>query len=84
MSKLKVEAFLDNSPCSKDLRELLSQIEEDLQEQVEIVLYQDDESKLKQEHDLTALPALIIEEMIKMMGFCPSKETVLSALREVG
>jgi len=83
MSKLKVEAFLDSSKCSSDLRELLGKIEEEFQEQVEVVLYRDDD-RLRDEYNLTAAPALIIEEMIRMMGFCPSKETLLLALRDVG
>jgi hypothetical protein len=83
MSKLKVEAFLDSSKCSDDLCELLSKIEEEFQEQVEVMLYRDDD-RLREEYNLTAAPALIIEEMIRMIGFCPSKETLLSALRDVG
>ena len=36
------------------------------------------------EYHLTATPAVVIEEMIKIIGFCPSKETLVRALRESG
>jgi predicted DsbA family dithiol-disulfide isomerase len=85
MSKLKIEAFLSTSKDSKDvcLSSLLEEIAQEFGDRVEITAYQG-QNELFNEYGLTTTPALVIEEMIKIMGFCPSKETLLSALRESG
>jgi len=85
VSKLKIEAFLSTSNDSNDasLSKLLEEIIGEYGDRVEIATYKG-QNELFSEYRLTATPALVIEEMIKIMGFCPSKETVVSALRESG
>lgn len=85
MDRIKIEAFLPAPPCSNSVRlsRLLKEIQEEFGGQVEIVTYQGDHELFNQYH-LTALPAVVIGEMIKVMGFCPSKESIISGLKELG
>jgi len=85
VSKVKIEAFLSNSTCSSDvsLSKLLEEIEEEFGDKVEIVIWEG-HNELFEEYNLTALPAVVVEEMVKITGFCPSKESLVSALQEVG
>ena len=85
MSKVKLEAFfsLSNDPNDICLSGLLEKIKHEFGDKVEIISYKG-KNALFDDYHLTATPAIIIEEMIKMIGFCPSKETLVSALRESG
>jgi hypothetical protein len=85
LSKVKIDAFLSTSKDSKDicLSRLLEEITQEFGDKVEIVTYEG-QNELFDEYRLTATPALVIEEMIKVIGFCPSKETIVSALKESG
>jgi len=85
VSKVKIEAFLSTPTGSSDsnLSSLLREIKEEFGNRVEIAIYKEG-NELFEEYNLTSTPAVVIEELIKIMGFCPSKETLLSALREVG
>lgn len=85
MNRIKVEAFYSTSNNSNDvsLSRLLEEITQEFGDKVEIMTYQG-QNKLFNEYCLTATPALVIEEMIKIIGFCPSKETLVFALRESG
>ncbi len=85
MSDVKIEAFFSDSNDSNDtcLRNLLHEIKQEYGDRIEIVTCQG-QKELFDEYCLTANPALVIEEMIKIMGFCPSKETLISSLREAG
>ena len=35
-------------------------------------------------YNLTTAPALVIGDLVRIMGVCPSKESLMSALKEVG
>lgn len=85
MSKLRLEAFFSTSNDSNEvcLSRLLEEIRQEFGDKVEIISYKD-KNELFDEYHLTATPAVVIEEMIKIMGFCPSKETLVSALKESG
>lgn len=85
MSKVKVEAFLSNPASSGDasLSRLLKGIEEEFGDKVEIVIYRE-HTELLEEYDLTITPAVVVEELVKVVGVCPSKETLISALRDAG
>ena len=85
MSKVKLEAFLSTSNNSNDecLSRLLKEVKGEFGDKVEITSCKG-QNELFKEYGLTATPALVIEEMIKIMGFCPSKETLVSALKEAG
>ncbi|MFC1983404.1 hypothetical protein ACFLVO_00065 [Chloroflexota bacterium] len=85
MSKVKIEAFFSTSNDSNDvgLSRLLEEIEREFGNKVEIATYKR-QNKLFEEYSLTATPAIVVEEMIKIMGFYPSKETLISAVKESG
>jgi len=85
VSKVKIEVFFSIANDSKDvsMSKLLEEIKQDFGDKVEIATFEG-RNELFKEYGLTATPAVVIEEMIKIMGFCPSKETLVSALRESG
>jgi hypothetical protein len=85
VSKVKLEAFFSISNDSNDvcLSELLEEIAHEFGDKVEIISHKG-KDKLFYEYHLTATPAVVIEEMIKIIGFCPGKETLVSALKESG
>jgi hypothetical protein len=82
---LKIEAFLSTPPRANSvaLARLLGEIEKEYGAEVEVVIYNGETEKFDA-YNLTATPAVVVEELVKMMGFCPSKESVVSALREMG
>ena len=85
MDRVRVEAFLSTTTCSNSasLTELLKEIQAEFGEKVEIITYQG-QNEIFDKYNLTALPAVVVEEMVKIVGFCPSKESMVSALKEVG
>jgi len=85
VSKVKIEVFYSTSNDSKDINvsKLIDEIAQEFGDKVEILSYKG-QNKLFDEYCLTATPAVVIEEMIKIVGFCPSKETLVSALKESG
>ena len=85
MSKIKLEVFFSLSHKSNDeyLSKLLEEIKHEFGEKVEIISSQG-KNELFDEYHLTATPAVVIEEVIKIIGFCPSKETLVLALKESG
>jgi hypothetical protein len=85
MDKIRIEAFLSIPTCSNSvsLSKLLKEIQDEYGEKVEIITYHGQNELFNQYH-LTALPAVVIGEMVKIMGFCPSKESLISGLKELG
>jgi len=85
MSKVKIEVFLSVPTCSGgvSLSRLLKEIEREFGDKVEIVTYEG-QNELFKEYGLTAAPAVVVGELVRIMGVCPSKETLISALREAG
>lgn len=85
MSKVKIEAFLSVPTCSGgvSLSRLLKEIEREFGDKVEIVTYEG-QNELFEEYGLTLAPAVVVGELVRIMGVCPSKESLVSALREAG
>ena len=85
MSKVKIEAFLSVPTCSGgvSLSRLLKEIEREFGDKVEIVIYEG-QNELFEEYGLTSAPAVVVGELVRIMGVCPSKESLVSALREAG
>ena len=85
MDRVRVEAFLSTTTCSNSasLTKLLKEIQEEFGEKIEIITYQG-QNEIFDKYNLTALPAVVIEELVKIVGFCPSRESLVSALKEVG
>ena len=85
MSKIKVEAFLSVPACSGgvSLMRLLKEIEEEYGDKVEIIINRG-RTEEYEKRNLTAAPALIVGDLVRIMGVCPDKESLISALREAG
>jgi hypothetical protein len=85
MNKVKVEVFLSVPTCSGgiSLSRLLGEIEREFGDKVEIVTYKG-RNELFEKYNLTTAPALIIGGLVRIMGLCPSKESLISALKEAG
>lgn len=85
MQRLKIEAFLSSPPCpnSVALLGLVHEIAEEYHEKVELITY-DGQVEAFDRYHLTSTPAVVVEELVKMMGFCPSKESLIIALEEMG
>jgi hypothetical protein len=82
---IKVEVFLSVPPCpnSLALARLVREVADEYGEEVEVITYED-RTGIFDRYNLTATPAVVVEELVKMMGFCPSKESLVVALKEVG
>jgi len=85
MNKVKVEAFLSVPTCSGgvNLTRLLNEIQQEFGDKVEIVTYSG-RNELFEKYNLTTAPALIIGGLVRIMGLSPSKESLISALKEAG
>ena len=85
MSKVKIEAFLSVPTCSGgvNLIKLLNDIQQEFGDKVEIVTYKG-RNELFEKYNLTTAPALIVGGLVRITGLCPSKESLISALKEAG
>ena len=85
MSKVKVEVFLSIPACSGGLAlsRLLEEIERDFGDRVEISIHRGDTEQFRQ-YGLASAPAVVVGELVRIMGVCPSRETLIAALREAG
>jgi hypothetical protein len=82
---LKIEAFLSTPPCANSVRltQLLDEMKKNFGETIEVIVHHS-HTEIFDAYNLTATPAVVIEELVKMMGFCPSRESLIAALQEVG
>ncbi len=85
MNKVKIEAFLSVPTCSGgvNLTRLLNEIQQEFGDKVEIVTYKGRNERFE-EYNLTTAPALIVGGLVRIMGLCPSKDSLISALKEAG
>jgi hypothetical protein len=85
MNQIKIDAFLSMPPSANDahLSKLLENIQAETGAKVQLRILGRDHDLFK-EYNLTRTPAVVIGEIIKIMGFVPSKESILSALRDLG
>ncbi|MEW6274743.1 MAG: hypothetical protein AB1556_06470 [Bacillota bacterium] len=82
---VKIEVFLSVPPCSGgiSLTRRLEELKRDYGEKVKIE-YHRGPTPRAEELKISALPALVIGDLVRIMGVCPSKDTLVSALRECG
>ena len=82
---LKVEIFISEPPCSggRLLLKLIEKIKEEYKGKIEIEIYRGQNPKLS-EYGVNASPAVVIDKDIRIIGVCPSEETLKEALREAG
>jgi len=81
----KMEVFTSNPPCSggRLLLKLIEEIKDEYKDKIEVEIYRGICEKLK-EYQIQASPAVVIDGDIRIIGVCPSKETLKEALREAG
>ncbi len=86
MSKIKIEAFVSIPPCSGGVavKRLLKEIEADYGDQVDIVYHTGPDDPAWEEYAINNAPAMVIGDLVKIVGLAPSKESLVGALREAG
>ncbi len=86
MSKIRIEVFVSIPPCSGGVavKRLLKQIEADYGAQLEIIFHTGPGDPAWEEYAINNAPALVIGDLVKFVGLAPSKESLISALREAG
>jgi hypothetical protein len=82
---IKVEVFTSEPPCSggRLLLRLIDKIREECREKIEVEIYKGVNPKLD-EYNIETSPAVVIDKDIRIIGVCPSEETLKEALREAG
>ncbi|MFZ5632557.1 MAG: thioredoxin family protein [Bacillota bacterium] len=85
MPKVKIEVFLSVPPCSGGiaLSRLLEEIREEFADKVDVEVHRGPTPRIE-ELKISALPALVVGDLVRIMGLCPSKESLVGALRECG
>jgi hypothetical protein len=86
MSQGRIDAFVSIPPCSGGVvvKRLLSEIEAQYGDQVEVVYHRGRGDKEWEEYAINNAPALVIGELVKFVGLAPSQESLVGALREAG
>jgi predicted DsbA family dithiol-disulfide isomerase len=82
-----MEVFSGDPPCPGCMAvlELADEFAAEYQGRVEVTKLTGEAALPKfEEYHLTCVPAVVINEKIKIEGICPSRTTVLNALREGG
>jgi hypothetical protein len=84
-NKIKVEVFLSIPACSggTSLLRLLKEIESEYGDQLDIQVFCG-RNELYEKYNLTAAPAVVVGDLVRMMGVCPDKESMMAALKECG
>ena len=82
---IKVEVFTSEPPCSggRLLLKLIDKIREEYGDKIEVEVYEGVNPKLD-EYNIETSPAVVIDKDIRIVGVCPSEETLKEALREAG
>jgi hypothetical protein len=82
---IKIEVFTSEPPCSggRLLLRLIDRIKEEYKDKIEVEIYKGVNQRLG-EYQITTSPAVVIDKDIRIIGVCPSEETLKEALREAG
>ena len=84
---IKIEAFIGQPPCPgcQELELLCADLKGALGEQVQCVLRKGVAGRERMaELGLKVVPAVVIGNLIRIEGICPSRETLWRALKEFG
>ena len=86
MSKVRIEAFVSIPPCSGGIavKRLLAEIEAEFGDQVEIVYHTGPGDPEWDEYAINNAPAMVVGDLVKLVGLAPSKASLVGALREAG
>lgn len=82
---LKVEVFASLPPCSggRLVLRLVDEIKKEYGDRIDVDVYKGPCEKAK-EYGLKVSPAIVIDKDVRIIGVCPSKNTLRNALREAG
>jgi predicted DsbA family dithiol-disulfide isomerase len=82
---MKVEVFTSQPPCSggRVVLKLIEEIKKEYGNKIEVEIHKGPTEKAK-EYGLKVSPAIVIDKDIRIIGVCPSKATLIDALREAG
>jgi hypothetical protein len=83
---VKVEVFTAEPPCAgcSKLLEIADLLKEKYSERVEVIKHIGQCEEFNKYH-LTVVPALVLNEgRIKILGVCPSMQTIEASLKEMG
>jgi len=82
---IRIEVFTSKPPCSggRLLLKLIEKIKKEYGDKIEMETYQGVCQKLE-EYGIKSSPAIVIDKDIRIIGVCPSEETLKEALREAG
>lgn len=82
---IKVEVFASEPPCSggRLLLRLIEEIRDEYAGRAEFEIFYGENDKTS-EYDIRTTPAIVVDKDIRIIGVCPSKETLKNALFEAG
>ncbi|MCE5254946.1 MAG: thioredoxin family protein [Actinomycetia bacterium] len=85
MDPIRVEVFLSVPACSGGVavRRLLDEVAQEYGEQMDVVYHQGRDARYE-ELRLASAPAVIVGDLVRFVGLCPTKEGLIAALREAG
>jgi hypothetical protein len=82
---IEVEVFLSVPACSGGVavRRLIEDVQQQYGNQMEVVYHQGRDERYD-ELKLSSAPAIIVGDLVRFIGVCPTKEGLIGALREAG
>ncbi len=85
MDPIRVEVFLSVPACSGGLavRRLIDEVAQQYGDQMDVVYNQGRDARYE-ELKLSSAPAIIVGDLVRFIGVCPTKEGFIGALREAG
>ncbi len=85
MDPIRVEVFLSVPACSGGVavRRLIDDVARDYGDQMDVVYHQGRDD-LYEELQLSSAPAIIVGDLVRFVGLCPTREGLIGALREAG
>ena len=85
--KVKMEVFGGAPPCPGCLAilALADEFAQEYKDKLEVIKLIGEEGTAKfEEYKLSCVPAIVVNEKIRIEGICPSRTTLANALREGG
>ena len=85
MDPIKVEVFLSVPSCSGGVavKRLIDEVAQTYGDQMDVVYHQGRDA-CYEELKLSSAPAIIVGDLVRFVGVCPTKEGLIGALREAG
>jgi hypothetical protein len=85
VDKIRVEVFLSVPSCSGGVavRRLVDEVAQQYGAQMDVVYHQGRDSRYE-ELKLSSAPAVIVGDLVRFIGLCPTREGLIGALREAG